>query len=121
MQAVDVAQILPPDRPNGYVQVLVTMREHEALAPPASGRRRLELISLNAPADTGRRGLQSPVSKQMADKQEKVVTPQPTTTEKDILRSDSKPAGGERRFQDALEDDEVREALKDLHSHHKSE
>ena len=57
----------------------------------------------------------------MADKQEKVVAPQPTTTAKDILRSDSKPAAGERRFQDALEDDEVREALKDLHSHHKSE
>jgi hypothetical protein len=61
------------------------------------------------------------VSKEMADKQEKVVAPQPTTTAKDSLRCDSKPAAGERRLQDALEDDEVREALKDLHSHHKSE
>jgi hypothetical protein len=56
----------------------------------------------------------------MAGKQEKVVTPQPATKVKDILRSNSKPAAGERRFQDALEDDEVREALKDLHSHRKS-
>jgi hypothetical protein len=50
-----------------------------------------------------------------------VVAPQPITTAKDILRGDSNPAAGERRFQDALEDDEVREALKDLHSHRKSE
>lgn len=56
----------------------------------------------------------------MADKQDKVIVPQSTTRAKHILRSDGNPTGGERRIQDALEDDEVREALKGLHSHHKS-
>jgi len=56
----------------------------------------------------------------MADKQEKVVASQPATTAKDNLRSDNKPTAGERRVDYALEDDEVREALKDLHSHDKS-
>jgi len=60
------------------------------------------------------------VSKEMADKQEKVVASQPATTAKDNLRSDNKPTAGERRVDYALEDDEVREALKDLHSHDKS-
>ena len=56
----------------------------------------------------------------MADEQEKVVASQPATTAKDNLRSDNKPTAGERRVDYALEDDEVREALKDLHSHDKS-
>jgi hypothetical protein len=85
----------------------------------AGGVQPLELISLNARADPGR--LQSSVSKKMADKQDKVFSPQPATTAKDIDRSDSKPTAGERRLQDALEDDEVREALKCLHSRDNSE
>lgn len=56
----------------------------------------------------------------MADKQQTAITPQPATSAKEVLRSEHKQAEDERWVQDALEDDDVREALKVLHSREKS-
>jgi len=50
----------------------------------------------------------------MTDRQQNAVALQPTT--KGIPRTSSNQAAEERRVQDALEDDEVREALKLLHA-----
>ena len=47
-----------------------------------------------------------------ADKRENVVASQPRTTTKDSVRTTGKQREAERSVQDALEDDEVREALK---------
>ncbi len=52
----------------------------------------------------------------MADDQEKVVAPKPAAAAKCIPR-DKTLTSEERRIQDALEDDEVRESLKELHAH----
>lgn len=46
-----------------------------------------------------------------ADKRENVVASQPRTTTKDAVQTTSK-----QKVADALEDDEVREALKRLHA-----
>ncbi len=53
----------------------------------------------------------------MADEQEKVVARQPVPTTKGMPRHKGQPTEEERRIQDALEDDDVREALKELHTH----
>ena len=74
-----------------------------------------KLTSLNVPADQGlmlMALLKSPASRKMADNQTNVA-PQ-STTAKDSLRSDGKRVAEERWIADALEDDEVREALKSL-------
>ena len=52
----------------------------------------------------------------MADEQDKVVASQPAPTTKDMPRQKGQPSDEERRIQDALEDDDVRESLKDLHA-----
>jgi hypothetical protein len=54
----------------------------------------------------------------MTDKQQNAVALQPTT--KDIPRTNSNQTAEGRRTQDALEDDEVREALKQLHARGKN-
>ena len=54
------------------------------------------------------------VSRDMADKRENVDTSQARTTTKDSVRTTRKQREAERSVQDALEDDEVREALKGL-------
>ena len=56
----------------------------------------------------------------MTDKQQRVVTSQPTETARDALRTKSKQTVEEHWVQDALEDDEVREALKCLHARGKN-
>jgi len=53
----------------------------------------------------------------MADEQEKVVAPQPAPTTKGMPRHKGRLTDEERRMQDALEDDDVRESLKELHAH----
>ena len=60
------------------------------------------------------------MSKDMTDQQQRVVTSQPTTTARDALRTESKQTAKEHWVQDALEDDEVREALKCLHARGKN-
>ena len=52
----------------------------------------------------------------MADEQKKAVPSQPGTTAKSIPLTKSRPIETERWVQDALEDDDVREALKRLHT-----
>ena len=56
----------------------------------------------------------------MTDQQQRVVTSQPTATARDALRTESKQTAKEHWVQDALEDDEVREALKCLHARGKN-
>ena len=57
----------------------------------------------------------------MTDQQQRVVTSQPTAaTARDALRTESKQTAKEHWDQDALEDDEVREALKCLHARGKN-
>lgn len=51
------------------------------------------------------------MSRDTADKRENVVASQPKTTTKNAVQTTSK-----QREADALEDDEVREALKRLHA-----
>lgn len=51
----------------------------------------------------------------MADEQEKVAAPQPAPTTKGMLRHKGRLTDEQRRTQDALEDDDVRESLKQLH------
>jgi len=55
------------------------------------------------------------MSRDMADKRENVVTSQPRTATKDSVQTTRKQREAVRWVQDALEDDEVREALKGLH------
>jgi hypothetical protein len=57
-------------------------------------------------------------SKDVTDKQQNAVALQPTTN--DIPRTNRKQTAEGRRFQDVLEDDEVREALKLLHARGKN-
>ena len=52
----------------------------------------------------------------MADEQEKVVAAQPVPSTKGMPRPKGQLTDEERRMQDVLEDDDVREALKELHS-----
>jgi len=52
----------------------------------------------------------------MAGEQDKVVTAQAAPTAKRSPR-DKGMSSEERRIQDALEDDDVRESLKELHAH----
>jgi hypothetical protein len=59
------------------------------------------------------------MSKEMTDKQQNAVALQPTT--KGIPRTNSNQTAEERRVQDALEDDKVREALKLLHARGKNQ
>ena len=54
------------------------------------------------------------MSKDMTDRQQNAVALQPTTN--DTARRTSNQTAEERRVQDALEDDEAREALKLLHA-----
>lgn len=55
--------------------------------------------------------LLNPMSRVMTDQQENAIASQSATTAKD----NSKQIAEQRRVQDALEDDDVREALKRLH------
>ncbi len=52
----------------------------------------------------------------MADEQEKTVAPQEAPIIKDRLGTKVPQAAEARRLQEMLEDDEVRECLKELHS-----
>jgi hypothetical protein len=52
----------------------------------------------------------------MADEQDKAAAPQPAPTN-GMPRHKSQPGDEQRRIQDALEDDDVREALKERHAH----
>jgi hypothetical protein len=58
------------------------------------------------------------MSKDVTDKQQNAVGLQPKTN--DIPRTNRNQTAEERRFQDVLEDDEVREALKLLHARGKN-
>jgi hypothetical protein len=53
----------------------------------------------------------------MADEQDKVVASQPAPTTKGMPRHKGQLTAEERRLQDVLEDDDVRESLKELHAH----
>lgn len=59
------------------------------------------------------------MSKEMADKQQNADASKPATTKKTIPQPDRQ-AEEERWLQNALEDDDVREALKAFHSRDKS-
>jgi hypothetical protein len=59
------------------------------------------------------------MSMEVTSKQ-KEVGPQPAKTTQEMLRIKKKGQERDRRFHDALEDDEVREALKILHARRKS-
>jgi hypothetical protein len=61
------------------------------------------------------------MSKDMTDQQQRVATSQPTATARDALRTKSKQTAEERWVQDALEDDDVRECLKLLHTRGKNQ
>ena len=52
----------------------------------------------------------------MADEQDKVVAKPPAPTTKGMPRHKAQPTDEERRIQDALEDDDVLESLKELHA-----
>ena len=52
----------------------------------------------------------------MADEQDKAAASQPAPT-KGMPRHRCEPSDEQRRIQDALEDDNVREALKEAHAH----
>ncbi len=52
----------------------------------------------------------------MADEEKKAVASQGAPTPKDRARRKECPTDEERRMQDALEDDDVRESLKELHA-----
>ncbi|HLG85536.1 MAG TPA: hypothetical protein VKY22_31425 [Bradyrhizobium sp.] len=52
----------------------------------------------------------------MADEQDKVVAAQPAPTSRGTPGHKGQPSVEERRIQDALEDDDVRESLKELHA-----
>jgi hypothetical protein len=52
----------------------------------------------------------------MTCKQQSIVAPETAPATKDVPRTKSKQTAGEQWVQDALEDDEVREALKLLHA-----
>jgi hypothetical protein len=52
----------------------------------------------------------------MADEEDKVAAPQPAPTTKDMPRHKAQLTDEERRIQDALEDDDVLESLKELHA-----
>ncbi len=59
------------------------------------------------------------MSTEVTSKQEE-VGPQPAKTAKEILPTKRTQEDRDRRFHDALEDDDVREALKILHAHERS-
>ncbi len=59
------------------------------------------------------------MSKEMTDKQKDAVALQPAT--KGMPRTKADQTAEERRVQDALEDDDVREALKLLHARDKDQ
>jgi hypothetical protein len=61
------------------------------------------------------------MSRDMADKRENVINSQPRITTKNSVQATSKQREVERSAQDALEDDEVREALKSLHARDSSD
>jgi hypothetical protein len=56
------------------------------------------------------------MSKAMTCKQQSIVAPATATATKDVPRTESKQTAEEQWVQDALENDEVREALKLLHA-----
>jgi len=52
----------------------------------------------------------------MADEEQKATASQGAQAKKDMARCKDQPTGEDRRMQDALEDDDVRESLRELHA-----
>jgi hypothetical protein len=61
------------------------------------------------------------MSKAMTCKQQSIVAPETATATKHVPRTGSKHTAEEQWVQDALENDEVREALKLLHARRKKQ